>query len=87
MILWVFFFLIYSHVNDIDVFVGGITETPRDDALVGPLFECLLGRQFRDLKFGDRYWYETKGVQGFIRGIYLNIFFRGGGISFNAVII
>ena len=80
-----FFFLIYSHVNDIDVFVGGITETPRDDALVGPLFECLLGRQFRDLKFGDRYWYETKGVEGFRRGIYINFF--GGGISFNAVII
>nr|XP_022290587.1 myeloperoxidase-like [Crassostrea virginica] len=58
----------YDHVNDIDVFVGGITETPRDDALVGPLFECLLGRQFRDLKFGDRYWYETKGVEGFRRG-------------------
>ena len=77
--------VIDSHVNDIDVFVGGITETPRDDALVGPLFECLLGRQFRDLKFGDRYWYETKGVEGFRRGKHINNFFLK--ISFNAVII
>nr|XP_022289209.1 myeloperoxidase-like [Crassostrea virginica] len=58
----------YEHVNDIDVFVGGITETPRDDALVGPLFECLLGRQFRDIKCGDRYWYERRGVEGFRTG-------------------
>lgn len=57
----------YDDVNDVDVFVGGVTETPRDDALVGPLFECLLGRQFHDIKFGDRYWYETNGVEGFPR--------------------
>ncbi|XP_061185756.1 peroxidasin-like [Saccostrea echinata] len=58
----------YEDVDDIDVFVGGITETPRDDALVGPLFECLLGNQFRDLKFGDRYWYEKSGTEGFSIG-------------------
>lgn len=52
------------------MFVGGVTETPRDDALVGPLFECLLGRQFHDIKFGDRYWYETNGVEGFPRRKY-----------------
>lgn len=60
----------YSDVNDVDVFVGGVTETPRDDALVGPLFECLLGRQFHDIKFGDRYWYERNGVEGFPRRKY-----------------
>ena len=54
--------MLYSHPDDIDVFVGGVTETPRDGALVGPLFECLLGYQFRELKLGDRYWYETIGV-------------------------
>ena len=64
--------VIDSHVNDIDVFVGGITETPRDDALVGPLFECLLGRQFRDIKCGDRYWYERRGVEGFRTGIHVH---------------
>ncbi|XP_061185816.1 thyroid peroxidase-like [Saccostrea echinata] len=58
----------YDHVDDIDVFVGGMTETPRDGALVGPLFECLLGRQFKDLKFGDRYWYERSGIEGFSLG-------------------
>ncbi|XP_062569461.1 peroxidasin homolog pxn-2-like [Saccostrea cucullata] len=59
---------VYDHVDDIDVFVGGISETPRADAVVGPLFECLLGWQFKELRFGDRYWYETKGIEGFSRG-------------------
>ena len=62
--------LLNSHPDDIDVFVGGVTETPRDGALVGPLFECLLGHQFRDLKLGDRYWYETNGTEGFPEGMY-----------------
>ncbi|XP_061193219.1 peroxidase-like protein 3 [Saccostrea echinata] len=59
---------VYDHVDDIDVFVGGISEIPRADAVVGPLFECLLGWQFRDLRFGDRYWYEKRGIEGFSRG-------------------
>ena len=65
--------MLNSHPDDIDVFVGGVTETPRDGALVGPLFECLLGHQFRDLKQGDRYWYETIGVEGFKYSMYLHI--------------
>eukprot|EP00105_Crassostrea_gigas_P010961 XP_011426438.1 PREDICTED: eosinophil peroxidase isoform X2 [Crassostrea gigas] len=59
---------LYSNVDDIDVFAGGIAETPLDGAAVGPLFSCIIGNQFRDLKDGDRYWYENRGVEGFTLG-------------------
>jgi len=50
---------VYSHVDDIDLFTGGLAETANVGALVGPTFGCLMGRQFHYLKRGDRYWYEN----------------------------
>ena len=61
-------FILCSNVDDIDVFAGGVAETPDDGAAVGPLFSCIIGNQFRDFKDGDRYWYERRGVEGFSRG-------------------
>lgn len=58
-----------SDVEDIDVYAGGIAEIPQDGASVGPLFSCIIGQQFKDLKDGDRYWYENRGVEGFSSGI------------------
>lgn len=49
----------FSDVQDIDLFIGSIAEEPLADALVGPTNACILGRQFHDLKAGDRFWYET----------------------------
>jgi len=49
---------VYQHVDDIDLFAGGVLETEHRDALVGPVFKCLLGDQFIRLKRGDRFWYE-----------------------------
>lgn len=51
-------------MTDIDLFTGGITETSVQGGLVGPTFACILGNTFRNLKFGDRFYYEHEGQAG-----------------------
>ncbi|KFM70982.1 Peroxidasin-like protein, partial [Stegodyphus mimosarum] len=50
---------IYNNVHDIDLFTGGLAETPLNGAVTGPTFACLIGRQFHYLRRGDRFWYEN----------------------------
>ena len=49
---------IYTSVNDIDVWVGGLAET-HTNGMVGPLVYTVLKDQFERVRDGDRFWYEN----------------------------
>lgn len=50
---------VYGHVDDIDVYVGGLAEDHVEGGLVGPTFAHMMATQFRDIKFGDRFYFEN----------------------------
>ncbi|CAN9504912.1 unnamed protein product [Ophioblennius macclurei] len=53
----------YGTPDNIDVWMGGVAEPfVRGGGRVGPLFACLIGRQFKNLRDGDRLWYENRNV-------------------------
>ncbi|XP_069959740.1 salivary peroxidase/catechol oxidase-like isoform X2 [Cherax quadricarinatus] len=52
---------VYKSVDDIDFFVGGITERSVPGSLLGWTFLCVVGDQFARLKKGDRYFYDLGG--------------------------
>ncbi|XP_043251022.1 uncharacterized protein LOC122396559 [Colletes gigas] len=55
------FKLVYSFVEDIDLFTAGLAEKSVSGGLVGPTFACIIGQQFSNLRRGDRFWYENSG--------------------------
>lgn len=46
---------IYKHPDNIDVYPGGLVERLLPGSRTGRLFACLIGRQMKVLRDGDRY--------------------------------
>ena len=53
----------YKHVQDIDLFPGGMSEPPVQDGIIGKTFGCIIGLQFEKLRKCDRFWYETDDLK------------------------
>ncbi|KAJ1556511.1 hypothetical protein HK096_000430, partial [Nowakowskiella sp. JEL0078] len=53
---------IYDSVNDIDVFVAGLSEDPVIGGVVGPLFKESIKEQFTRLRDGDRFYFRNGGA-------------------------
>nr|XP_019607599.1 PREDICTED: thyroid peroxidase isoform X2 [Rhinolophus sinicus] len=53
---------LYKHPDNIDVWLGGLAEALLPGARTGPLFACLIGRQMKALRNGDRFWWENSRV-------------------------
>lgn len=49
---------VYATPDDIDLWVGGLMEESRGDALVGPTFADIIADQFVRFRRGDRYFFE-----------------------------
>ncbi|KAL4687381.1 hypothetical protein H8959_019509 [Pygathrix nigripes] len=52
----------YGTPNNIDIWMGGVSEPLERNGRVGPLLACIIGIQFRKLRDGDRFWWENEGV-------------------------
>ncbi|ERE68009.1 myeloperoxidase [Cricetulus griseus] len=52
----------YGTPNNIDIWMGGVSEPLEPNGRVGQLLACLIGTQFRKLRDGDRFWWEKPGV-------------------------
>lgn len=49
---------IFRRVEDVDLYPAAVSEKHVPGGIVGPTFACIIARQFRNLKVGDRFWYE-----------------------------
>uniref|UniRef100_A0A8B9DZ18 PERM Myeloperoxidase n=1 Tax=Anser cygnoides TaxID=8845 RepID=A0A8B9DZ18_ANSCY len=53
---------LYGTPDNIDLWIGAIAEPFIPQGRVGPLLACIIGTQFRNLRDGDRFWWEKPGV-------------------------
>ncbi|XP_073875300.1 lactoperoxidase isoform X2 [Macaca fascicularis] len=53
---------LYGTPDNIDIWIGAIAEPLVERGRVGLLLACLLGKQFQQIRDGDRFWWENPGV-------------------------
>uniref|UniRef100_A0A3Q3AMJ0 Myeloid-specific peroxidase n=2 Tax=Kryptolebias marmoratus TaxID=37003 RepID=A0A3Q3AMJ0_KRYMA len=53
---------LYGTPDNIDVWLGGVAEPFVGGGRVGPLFACLIAKQFQNIRRGDRLWHQNPGV-------------------------
>ncbi|XP_043818443.1 lactoperoxidase [Dromiciops gliroides] len=53
---------LYGTPENIDLWIGAIAEPLVPGGRVGPLLACLLGKQFRKIRDGDRFFWKKPGV-------------------------
>ena len=50
-----------GNINAIDLWIGGLAETPTKGAMIGETFGLIIAKQFEALRDGDRFWYQNQG--------------------------
>ena len=49
----------YGSLDTVDLFVGGLAESPLEGGLVGATFACIFAKMFQVIRDGDRFYYEN----------------------------
>lgn len=63
---------VYKTVDDVDLYIGGVSEIPVEGSILGPTFLCLIGDQMARLRRGDRYYFEEVTAEFTSRKCFLN---------------
>nr|KAF6457293.1 lactoperoxidase [Rousettus aegyptiacus] len=53
---------LYGTPDNIDIWIGGTVEPLVEGGRVGSLLACIMGKQFQQIRDGDRFWWENPGV-------------------------
>lgn len=56
------FLQLYGSLDNVDLWVGGLSEERVEGSLLGETFACIVGLTFRNLRSGDRFYFENNGV-------------------------
>ena len=51
--------LVYESVDDVDLWIGGLSETHLPGSSLGETFSTIIVDQFTRLRDGDRFWYQN----------------------------